>query len=346
MAAIGVATEIRTWLADEIAAAIHAAASEMGLGARPVRGGDDERSVETVIAVGHPWMYPDLARRRRAARRILWYGEWLPPDGGAARTDPSWTTALPSGRRIDAASRWLLNRTLAMAATAGLPAIERRVLSLKERAAMAREGTRHLAELAAGAGPFDVVAVTSHDKAAGAARAGVAARVVPFGYHQVLSGSLIDPADGRRDIPVVFFGALATRGFRRGRLLEALERTAPFPIAVVREGLHGAARHALLRRARVVVDIHRIPGNLAMLRWFHAAAAGAALVTEPFLDPRPLVPGVHYLASEPSDFAPTLAALLDDEARRRAIVGASQALMRDRLHMAASIRALLAAAGS
>ena len=57
------------------------------------------------------------------------------------------------------------------------------------------------------------------------------------------------------------------------------------------EGVWGHDREVLLRRTRVVLDVHRIPGNFVGLRLLLSLAAGAALVTEPMTDPYPFMPG-------------------------------------------------------
>lgn len=343
-AVLGLVDEERSWLTHELMDAVSAAAKECGRPVVPVRTEDDEAACDVVIAIGHPWMFPDLRRRPQRAKRLLWYGEWLPPRAGADQAGPAWAW-LPHGRRVDAAARGALDVAVRAASAARWRGLERRLLGAKEGAAIAREGERHLREIALGAPPFDEVVVTSYDKAAGAARAGVTARVVPFGYHETLCGPITAPDRCLRDLPVVFIGSLATSGFRRARVLEAVEGTGLFPLHVVHGGVLGSARHALLRRARVVLDIHRAPGNMAAIRWLHATAAGAVLVTEPFEDARPLVPDTHFVQAGADDLARATAAILADEPRRRSIVERSQALLRDELHMRTSLRRLTGGAG-
>jgi hypothetical protein len=338
---LGLALEQTSPLAAELIAALEAAAHDAGLPVLHVRTADDERRVAQVIAIGHPWMYPDLLARARSARRTLWYGEWLPPIDSS---DPGEKRALwqrlPHGRRLDAAARAALDVMLRASASVRIPRLEGALLRVKERAAIVREGERHLQELAAGAPAFDDVVVTSRDKAAGAARAGVSARVVPYGYHPRLCGALEDPS-APRDIPVLFLGGLATRGFRRGRILAQLQRECPWPIEVVHAGLHGAARHGLLRRVRVVIDIHRVPGNSAMLRWLHTSAAGAALVTEPLLDRGPLINGEHIIEAHEAHLRDAVESLLRHDDLRIAVAERSQSLLRGPLTMSRSLELLM-----
>jgi hypothetical protein len=71
-------------------------------------------------------------------------------------------------------------------------------------------------------------------------------------------------------------------------------------------------------------------------------AAGAVLVSEPMAEPHPFVPGVHFVEAAPERMAAVTRALLADEPRRRRIVEAGQALLRDELTMTRSLAAVLA----
>lgn len=64
-----------------------------------------------------------------------------------------------------------------------------------------------------------------------------------------------------------------------------------------------------------------------------AAAAGAALLSEPLHRPEPLEPGVHYLEAPSTQMAQSVADLLADEPRRLRIVEAAQSLLASDLHM-------------
>ena len=106
----------------------------------------------------------------------------------------------------------------------------------------------------------------------------------------------------------------------------------------------GSERAALLRRTRVVVDIHRIPGNFVGLRLLLTLAAGAVLVTEPMTDPWPFIPGVHYLEAQASDLLDVACLVAEDDVRRVRLVEAGQAFLGDSLTMQASLGRVLAAA--
>jgi hypothetical protein len=58
-------------------------------------------------------------------------------------------------------------------------------------------------------------------------------------------------------------------------------------------------------------------------------------------DPSPFVPGVHFVEAPLEGLLGAGLALLDDEARRREIVAAGQALLHTDLSMASSLRRVL-----
>ncbi len=63
-------------------------------------------------------------------------------------------------------------------------------------------------------------------------------------------------------------------------------------------------------------------------------------------DPWPFVPGVHHEEASATDLLAVAADLAADEPRRRRLVEAGQALLRDELSMRASLAAVLAAGPS
>ena len=198
----------------------------------------------------------------------------------------------------------------------------------------------NLDELASAAATGARLVVTSRDRGATLTAWGLPSTVVPFGYHERHAGPLASPATGRRDVPILVLGSRASHT-RRAATLDALRRSAGAADLRVAEGVWGAERDDLLRRTRVVLDVHRIPGNFVGLRLLLSLAAGAAVVTEPMTDPRPFVPGVHHLEAPASDLLAAASELAADEPRRRRIVDAGQALLREELTMRASLERVL-----
>jgi hypothetical protein len=185
------------------------------------------------------------------------------------------------------------------------------------------------------------IVVTSQDRRASLAAAGIPATTVPFGYHPSHAGPLMSP-DSPRDIAVVIVGTYLHSNRRRGRILArlrpALQRLGP---VIEIEGRWGDDRDAMLRRARVVLDIQRVPGNFTGLRWLLAAAAGAVYVVEPMDDPAPFRVGVDHIEAPTESLIDEVARLLEDEPRRRSIASQSQAMLLGELAMHRSLARVL-----
>jgi hypothetical protein len=134
------------------------------------------------------------------------------------------------------------------------------------------------------------------------------------------------------------------RHTRRARLVARLVASTG-PDLLVCHDTWGARRAALLRRTRVIVDIHRVPGNFVGMRLLLALAAGAVVITEPMTDPHPFVPGVHYVEAPVDGLLDAAQLVLADGDRHQAIVAAGQRLLTTDLSMERSVARVLAAAG-
>lgn len=307
--------------ATDVANGIAAVADEWGWSHHVVNDEAEEAATDVVVAVGNVSIFPDLVRRAHAARRILWHGEILPrpTDESGGRIHE----LLPTGRVLDVAGGALpfLRRS---------PAFVR----WREQAAIVREPQANLRELRRHAGAFDRVVIDSRDRAAGAIAAGLTVEVVPYGYHEVYAGALRQ--GGERPIKAIWMAHLVGRIGRRQRLMADVKaELAKMQIDLARfpTGTYGSVRNGILGQSRIVIDIHRLPGNHPGFRFIVATAAGAALVTEPLADPWPLVPGVHYVEATAAEMAEAVRSLLDDESRRRRMVEAAQQLISTELHM-------------
>ena len=319
--------------------AVRLTALELGHETVDVRTEADAAGLDRLLLIGRPGRYRELLGPMAAngPRRAVWTGEPLPtapitPDGelGApsdARrrgTGPIWTSLGHAVRR------------------APLPeALDRRRVAL----ATDRLTRANLDELAMAAAAGADLVVTSRDRGATLAGAGLGATVVPFGYHERHAGPLTAPLTGPRDVPLLMLGSRASHT-RRARRVDELRRAEAGSGLRIVEGVWGAERDALLRRTCVLVDVHRIPGNFIGLRLLLSLAAGAALVTEPMTDPWPFIPGVHYLEAPGHDLLQVASELAADPVRRSALVDAGQALLRDQLTMRASLEGVLRALSS
>jgi hypothetical protein len=319
-ARLGLAHEGLWGFLRELADAVMATARAMGIDARNVSNAAEEAEVDVVLAIGSVFLYPNLVARPRRARRVLWHLEPLPRMGGSSSGGiHRW---LPTGRVLDLSRNALppLGRTAAWQ-------------HWREQAANVREPLSNLVQLKRHAAAFDRIVVDTHVRAQGAVAAGIPVEVVPFGYHASYAGPI--GGDGPRDIAVVALGNV-DRKARRNRIVSAVEddlRRSNIALRRIDGHVYGADRRAVLERARVSLDIHRIPGAYPLYNFILASAAGAALVTEPLARTGPLEPGVHYVEAEASGLAQVTRDLLDDEPRRRRLVEAAQALLRTDLDL-------------
>jgi hypothetical protein len=323
-------------LTDGLLVAIERSAADIGLITCRVSRPEDERSVDVLLAVGFPRSYAAFLDAPRSARRIAWFGEPLP--------------RLPSD---DAAGMRRSRRAMGVAlrlAKTGLGPITRRSLPgplgrLRESAAIAEERASNLADALWCSRSVDLVVVTSRDRARTLAGHAIDAAVIPFGYHAAAAGPLVAPDREGRDISVVVVGSgTGEPRLRRGRVLGAITPALEAMGSLVRlDGVWGPERDAVLQRARVVLDIQRVPGNFTGLRFLTAMAAGAVLVTEPLDDPHPFVPGVDHVEARANEIPGAIAAVLADEPVRVAIAEAGQARLIGDLSMRTALERVLAA---
>ena len=290
MTVIGIANAGTDPLTDRIRSAVEEAAVGSRLrrtrgSRRPRRRTGGHRPVR-----GHSPLVRSVPRRRqRRSRRIAWFGEPLPSPGLAGRSRQSRS-------RVRVLAGTALVRRFLGPDDPPAPAWPTSVTF--ERTWRSPTNARPTSPTRAGARTFvDDVVVTSRDRARVLAASGVQGRVVPYGYHPALAGPLAVTEGADRDIAVAIVGsALDARHLRRGRVFEAiLPALESLGRVAVLDGVWGLERDALLRRTRVLLDIHRIPGNFAGLRFLTAFASGAVLVTEPLDDPHPFVSGRDHI---------------------------------------------------
>lgn len=310
--------------------AVRVVAAEAGLSPVDVHGPADEAGTDAVLIIGRPGRHLGLLGAPPTVPRIVWSGEPLGRLDIDRDTDRSMMSATARVPRRAATPIGRLARRVPLPE----PLRSRRETVLAERLIRA-----NLTELRWAAERGARLVVTSHDRAAILTTVGCPATVVPFGYHVALAGPLTAPDDGTRDLPLISLGARSGH-LRRGRLLPAMGAGGA-PVVHL-ERAWGADRDALLRRGRVMVDVHRIPGTFVGIRLVLALAAGVAVVTEPMPDPRPFVTGVTHLEAPVEDLLETARALVADEPRRRYIVEAGQRLLAERLGLGDSLRAVIA----
>jgi len=305
----------------ELGHAAEETARELGMEPRHVDRAEDEAQVDALLAIGSVRLYPNLVARPPIARRVLWHLEPLPRPGPEAGSAVH--RRLPTGKLLDIA------RT-------ALPPLGRSSIwrEWREQAANVREPLTNLAMLRRDGPAFDRIVVDTPARAEGALRAGIDPAIVAFGYHAAYAGALAAP-EIERDIDVLSLASV-DRVARRQRLMpdiEAMLGRSGVVLVQVERHTYGASRTQVLRRSKVVLDVHRVPGSHPLYRFILAAAAGAAMVSEPLGQPEPLVPGVHYVEAATSRLGEATLELLADEPRRRQIVAAAQALLSGELDL-------------
>lgn len=331
---IGLAAGASDELTLSLIAAVRVAAEESGYRTRSVDAGDRNDTVDVLIAVGLPQYYEAVLRDRESGTRaIAWFGEPLPRGASLGGSVPL------AARRVVGRTLGAVHRPLRRLRAMPLPVP---LAAARAAAYIERERQANLEAAGRSSDLVDLVVTTSHDRKAELVRHGVDARVVPFGYHERFAGSIV-PSTVARDVDVVSIGSGLDWASRRARGTKAtLEALGPRLRVATPERAWGDERHALLSRARVMLDVHRAPGNFVGLRLLLALTAGVALVTEPLDDPRPFVPGVHYVEAPLADLPEAVGGLLADEPARRRIVDAGQALISSELTMERSLAAVLA----
>jgi hypothetical protein len=323
--ALGIAvTDETDRLNWEVVQSALAAAGDLGLEARLVRPGEDQARLGVLLGIGYQRGFAPVFRVRQCCPRILWVGEPLRPAGESGRGA---LATLAQSRAME-----VLRFPLRPLRHCPLP---RPLARMRARAVVERERARNTRDLQELAGRVDCVVVTSGDRQAMLAGNAVSSEVVPYGYEPAVAGPLASPGDGPRDLPIVSLATLDPRIAWRRAIVE--RQFADEPGLTVATDVWGPERNALLRRARVVLNVQRVPGDFLGIRMILALAAGAVLVTEPMTDPRPFVPGVHYVEAPLERLLAEARALLADEPRRRRIAEAGQALLVEELTMTRSL---------
>jgi hypothetical protein len=326
---LGIASELRAEFTEEINEGVMALGREWGGEVSEVADQAGERACDVLLAIGNVDLFPDLVQRPRTAARVLWLCEGITVSPGRGALVHR---HLPTGKLLDTMGR--IAPPLWGSAT---------FVRAREGAAMVREPLANLKKVRHGAYAFDRLVGDSVERATALKSEletdGIA---VPLGYHAAYAGPL--RTGGVRPIDVLFLGFYVGRVGRRQRLVGSITRQLKrqqIDVKVVTGKMFGAPRRRTLEEARLVLDIHRIPGNFNGHRFILATAAGAAVIGEPINDPSPLQPGVHFVECTYGRMADEVASLLSDEPRRLRLVAAAQELLRTEMSLATSLPRVL-----
>jgi hypothetical protein len=174
-------------------------------------------------------------------------------------------------------------------------------------------------------GLLDALVVSTFERKLFLAEQGLDVAFVPIGYDRAIHGS---PNGSLRDIDVLFLGALDVP--RRRRIFERLRSDG---VAVRALGswtdasLWGESRIKLLNRTKILLNLPRHAGMLSGGRMLLGMANKTLLVAEPIFEPRPYVPGKHFVSSPLDEMAGTIGRYLADDGSRNAITAAAYELI-------------------
>ncbi len=183
-------------------------------------------------------------------------------------------------------------------------------------------------------------------------RRGVAAEYIPLGYAPSAEAPG-DPA-ALRDIDIVFLGHDSPR--RAGFFARYAERLARYRCQVILNDpqrprraetpgfVCGAERNSLLRRSRVLLNIHA--AQRCYFEWqraLYAMANGCLVVSETSRGAEPLCDGQHLIFAPLEQLMDRCEAYLADEARRRKIADEAYRFLRHELPVDLGCRRMLEA---
>jgi hypothetical protein len=309
----------------ELVEAALAGAADLGWEARTVKEGDDQSNLSALLGIGFQGSFGSIMAGSAGCRRVAWMGEIL--------TTPGEKPVSALGRIARSPAMKLLRYPWQPFRRVPLPGP---MASVKAAATLQRDLGQNLRDIDNLARVVDRVVMTSRDRQAALLARGIESKAVPFGYAAAVAGALTPADAGDRDIAIVCLARLdSSRADRRAVVREWRDRE---PRLELIDGAWGSSRNDLLRRAKVVLNVSRAPGNFVGWRLVLALAAGAVVVSEPMTDSHPFIPGTHFVAAPLDDLLDAARELAADAPRRRRIAAAGQALLAGDLSMANCLR--------
>ena len=190
-----------------------------------------------------------------------------------------------------------------------------------------------------GRGLIDLLMASSQGRCELLAERGIASDWVPFGYVPERYGRALNL---QRDIEVLFLGEL--RVPRRKRQIRYLRRRG---IDVQALGdwndpaYWGENRTRLLNRTKILLNVHRYPGEPSNQRLMLGIANGALVISESIYKPEPFVPGKHYVSASLQEMPDLMRYYLDHEKEREQLVEEGQRLVTQEFTLERSVSRML-----
>jgi hypothetical protein len=194
---------------------------------------------------------------------------------------------------------------------------------------------------------LDVLALSSTVYAEYLRQLGIDAILLPRGYHPSYGQVL----DLEREVAVVWMGKTRNR-HRRWAVYWLRDQLAKRgQVMYIHDGrergfIFGQERTQILNRAWFVVNVLPNPTWEVSIRYYMAAANGAAVLTEPGKNQYPFVPGKHLVECPVRDMPDRIMYYLEHEQEWRSMSEAMLGLVTTELTLERSIAAILARAES
>jgi len=167
---------------------------------------------------------------------------------------------------------------------------------------------------------------------------GIDAKLVPIGYHLSWGRKLAL----ERDIDVLFLGDLKSK--RRRSILQDVEKKLSArgaKLVKIHSGCYGEQRTTLLNRAKIVLNIPRIPWEIAGIRFLMSISCGALVVSEYVKDTAPYKPGVHFVQAESTQLPDVISYYLEHNDERQAIADSAYKFVTQELTLKNSMLQIL-----
>jgi len=156
---------------------------------------------------------------------------------------------------------------------------------------------------------------------------GIPAGYVPAGYHKGWGQKL----QAARDIDVLFIGYVKTKS--RLNTLKALRQSLAekgIELVIAPSGCYGQQRTELLNRARIVLDIIRMPWEMPAMRLLMSMACGALVISNWTGEPVPFTKE-HFVQADTHNLAEAIIYYLKNENKRQAIADSAYGFVTEKL---------------
>jgi hypothetical protein len=188
---------------------------------------------------------------------------------------------------------------------------------------------------------IDLVLVGTHSKQRLLKKADINATMVRLGHHPGWGYDM----SLERDVDVVFLGHIHRKKGRRADVLKSVkERLGAngYELMIVNKGCFGRERTRLLNRAKILLDVVRMPWEIPGIRLLMAMSCGAMVISTGFRgDPAPYKLNTHLVDADPEQLAETVIRYLKNDSERCKIAKQAQRFVTEQLTLQSSLQTIL-----